>query len=130
MGVAMPRVESSAEGGLRIREAYAALLALESDRFERSERTAARMKAEGDGTFYRRNSGWLVERLEASETVTVDRATVELALWERDRSPRPVRLPFDREVRSVRVSSDDQVAPAADLKRDGAAAMTHDGSSR
>ena len=66
MGVVMPRVESSAEAGLRIRGVYEALLALERDRFERSERTAARMKVEGDGTFFRHNTGWLVERLEPS----------------------------------------------------------------
>jgi hypothetical protein len=107
----MPRVESSVEAGLCIRGVYAALLALERDRFERSERTAARMKAE-HGTFFRRNTGWLVERLEAGETVTVDRATAESALWERDRTPRRVRLSFDREVRSVRVSPDDRVVPA------------------
>jgi hypothetical protein len=112
MGVVMPRVESSADAGLRIRGAYAALLPLERDRFERSERTAARMKAEY-GTFSRRNTGGLLERLEAGEPVLVDRSRVELALWERDRPPRPVRLPFDREVRSVRVAADDRIVPAA-----------------
>ena len=113
MGVVMPRVESSAdEAGLRIRGVYAALLALERDRYERSERTAARMKAEY-GTFCRRNTGLLVERLEAGEAVTIGRATVESALWERDRPPRPVRLPFDRAVRFTQVRADDTVVPAA-----------------
>ena len=111
MGVVMPRAESSAEAGLRIRGVYAALLALERDRFERSERTAARMRAE-HGTFCRRNTGGLLERLDAGDPVLVDRARVELALWERDRPPRRVRLPFDPEVRSVQVSSDNRIVPA------------------
>jgi len=89
-----------------------ALLLLERDRFERSERIAARMKAEY-GTFCRRNNGRLIERLEAGETVTVNRATVESALWQQDRPPSHVRLPFDREVRSVSVSPDDRIVPAA-----------------
>jgi hypothetical protein len=113
MGVAMPRVESSSDAGLRIQGVYAALLAFERDRFERSERTAARMKSEY-GTFCRRNNGCLIERLDAGEMVTVDRATVELALWERDRPPNRVRLPFDREVRRVRVSPDDRLRAAPD----------------
>jgi hypothetical protein len=112
MGVVMPRVESSAEAGLRIRGVYAALLALESDRFERSERTAARMKVEGDGTFFRRNTGWLVERLEAGEVVTVGRAAAELALCER--SGARERLPFHRDVRRIEVSPNDRIVPAAD----------------
>jgi hypothetical protein len=43
----------------------------------------------------------------------VSRSRVELALWERDRSPRPMRLPFDREVRAVSVSPNDRVVAAA-----------------
>jgi hypothetical protein len=106
----MPRVESSAEAGLRVRGVYEALLALERERNERSDRRVARMMAERGHCFHR--SKLLAERLEAGESVRVDRATVESALWERDRPPRPVRLPFDREVRSVNVSPDDRVVPA------------------
>lgn len=111
--VAMPQVKRSSRGaGLHVPGVREALLLLELDRFERSERTAARMKAEY-GTFCRRNNGRLIERLDAGETVTVNRATVESALWQRDRPPRPARLPFDREVRAVRVSPDDRIVPAA-----------------
>jgi hypothetical protein len=49
--------------------------------------------------------------LEAGETVAVEHVAVELALWERDRER--VRLPFDRGVRFVEVSPDDQIVPVA-----------------
>ena len=92
---------------------YAAVLALESDRWVRSERAAARMRTE-DGTFMRRNTGWLLERLRFGEPVVVQRVAVELALWQRDREAGRGRLPVARGVRRVRVSPDDRAVPDSD----------------
>ncbi len=56
-----------------------------------------------------------LDRLEAGEPVVVDCRRVESAVWERDRardeSTPQVRLPFERGVRLVRVSTDDTVVP-------------------
>lgn len=106
----MPRLIGQ-EAGLHVPGVYQALLALERERNERDDRRVARTMAE-HGHFFRR-CRLFAERLEAGEAVTVARSTVESALWERDRPPRPVRLPFDREVRLVRVTPDDRIAPAA-----------------
>jgi hypothetical protein len=58
-----------------------------------------------------------LDRLEAGESVVVECGRLALALWdrdgERDSSMPRVRLPFDRGVKRVRVSPDDQVVPAA-----------------
>jgi hypothetical protein len=62
-----------------------------------------------------RRDPWLANALDAGAAVVVRRSLLELALWERDRPPRPVRLPFDRSVRFVQVSSDDRITPAGDL---------------
>jgi hypothetical protein len=110
----MPQVKRGARGaGLHVPGAYQALFDLESDRWERSERAAARMKAE-TGTFMRRNTGRLLKSLESGEAVVVDRVQVEAALSERDRPP--VRLPLARAVRTVRLTPDDRVIPAVSGK--------------
>jgi hypothetical protein len=106
----MPRVNSGTEAGLHFPGAYEALLDLERDRNERSDRTAARMMAE-HGYFFRRNNGLLAERLAAGEPVVVRCAQLTLALWERDRLEGRVRLPFERGVKFVRVSPDDRIVP-------------------
>jgi hypothetical protein len=73
-----------------------------------------------DDTRARRNkdAGPLLQR---GEPVTVGRAAVELALWQRDRDGHAgrVRLPVARGVKRVRVSPDDRIVPAADLDWDG-----------
>lgn len=119
----MPQVKRGSRGaGLHMPGVYAALLASERAKYERRGEPA-----EFDGRQHRvtwkdrddHDQGFflwprhLLDRLEAGDPVQVDRARVELALWERDRPPRPVRLPFDREVRSVRVSPEDRLVPAA-----------------
>jgi len=113
----MPRLIGQ-EAGLHVPGVYQALLDLERERNERDDRRRARPDA-----FPGRRSRALSERLEAGEVVTVGRATVESALWERDRPPRPVRLPFDRAVRFVAIRADDRIVPAADAERDRAAAL-------
>lgn len=105
----MPRLMGH-EVGLHVQGVYQALLALERERNESDDRRIARTMAEHGHCF--RRSRLLAERLQAGEAVTVDRARVESALWERDRPPRPVRLPFDPAVRLVQVSSDDRVLPS------------------
>jgi hypothetical protein len=52
--------------------------------------------------------------LDAGAVVVVRRSLVELALWERDRPPRRVRLPFHDTVQLVAVSANDRIAPAND----------------
>jgi hypothetical protein len=89
------------------------MLQLESDRFQRSEQAAARMKAQ-QGYFFRRNTGRLLELLESGEAAVVDRVRVESALWERHRPPEPVRLPLARGTRHVRLTPDDRVIPLVD----------------
>lgn len=111
----MPRVASGDSAGLHFPGVYAGLLDRERERNERDDRRAAQMMAE-HGFCYRRGR-LLAERLEAGEPIVVRCAQVGLALWDRDRERDPQagrpRLPFEREVRFVRVSSDDRVAPAA-----------------
>lgn len=55
----------------------------------------------------------IAERMEAGEPVLVGRATVELALWERDRPTGRVRLPLACGVRRIEVRRDDRIVPAA-----------------
>jgi hypothetical protein len=65
----------------------------------------------------------LLDLLEAGKPVILRPAAVSLALWLRDRPRRRVRLPFDRSVRFVQVSTDDRIVPVADLKWGGVAAQ-------
>ncbi len=108
----MPRVDLGAAAGLRVPGVYDALFQLERRRNERDDRCAARMMA-AEGFCYRRGR-LLAERLEAGESVLVDCAQVELALWDRDRDGPAgrVRLPFGRAVRFARVNLDDTILPA------------------
>ena len=116
MGVRVPKVDAGTESGLHVAGVYQALLDLEADHWAQSERIVARMKAENaDGSFMRRNNGWLLERLKAGEPVVVLRAQVECALWFVDRQR--VRLPLHHSARYVRVSADDRVLPVPDRPR-------------
>lgn len=112
----MPRAISGA-GGLKVVGVYAALLDLERERSERDDRRSARMIA-AEGFCYRRGR-LLAQRLAAGESVVLDCATVELALWYRNRQR--ARLPFGREARRrVQVSADDRILPVVvvDLDED------------
>jgi len=113
MGVAMPRVDAGAAAGVHVPGAYEALWQLERERNGRDDRIAAPMMAE-HGFCYRRGRR-LAERLEAGETVAVERKAVELALWHRDRPAQRVRLPFDRAIRFVEIAPNDRITPTADL---------------
>jgi hypothetical protein len=105
---------------------YEALLAHERTTYERhggerlvidgvevGKKVPAGVDEHGKEGFFLYPARHFLNRLEAADTVRVSRSRVELALWERDRPPRPVRLPFDREVRSVEVTPDDRIVPAA-----------------
>jgi hypothetical protein len=116
IGAELPRLVGDA-AGLVVSGVYAAMLALERERNERSDRIAARMMAE-HGRCFRRNSR-PAEQLEAGEAVVVDRVRVEPALWERDRPPAPVRLPLARGVKRVRLTADDRVIPVVDARGGG-----------
>jgi hypothetical protein len=115
----MPRVEAATESGLHMPGIYQALLEYERAKYERRGevvvcegrdiRVSWVDKADHSHGFflYQRHQ---LDRLEAGEQVVVDRTHVETALWDQDRdqSRRSVRLPFERSVRSVRVSPDDR----------------------
>jgi hypothetical protein len=112
----MARLDAGVTPGKRFPGVYQALIGIEQNRFERDEQLGAAMMAE-HGRHYRRDR-WLAEVLEAGEAVVMRPSTVELALWERDRPPRRVRLPFDGQVQFVEVWPDDSIVPTADPDRD------------
>jgi hypothetical protein len=123
----MPRAVARTDGaGLYMQGVYAALLAHERATYERrggepvvidgceiGKKQPAHADEHGKEGFFLYPRRDLLNRLEAaeaaSEAVVVGRGKVELALWERDRPPRPVRLPFAQEVRWVGVSPDDRI---------------------
>jgi hypothetical protein len=127
----MPQVKRGSRGaGLHVPGVYQALLGYERAKYERRGeavvidgrklRVSWRDKDDHAQGFFL----WprhRLDQLEASESLLADCGAGEHALWERDSerdpsAPRP-RLPFGRRVRSVRVSPDDRVVPAADLYR-------------
>jgi hypothetical protein len=112
----MPRVESSVDAGLRVTGVYEAVVDYERARYERRARAAQRSGDRDPDHFFGASDHFL-RRLEAGETVTVQRVVVENALWacDPDQSRSSVRLPFHRSVRRLRVSSDDRIVPARDL---------------
>ena len=127
----MGRVRGSAQGapGLRVEGVYLALLKHEHDDYHRHGEAAVFDGRERRVTWADKDdhsAGFFLwprdslDRLEAGETVVVDRGDVELALWYRDRPPKRLRLPFGRAVRRVRVSPDDRIVPTADPDRDRA----------
>jgi hypothetical protein len=103
----VPRFESGdAAGGLVVEGIYRGLL--ERERVKCAERDPRRALAKPDddseaGLFLRPRA--LLIALEAGQDVIVGRRTAELALDFR------FRLPWDRAVKSVRVSPDDVVRP-------------------
>jgi hypothetical protein len=102
----VPRFESgSADGGLVVQGIYRGLL--ERERAKCAERDPRRALAEPDdpnaGLFLRPRS--FLDALEAGKDVIVGRRSAEIAIDFR------FRLPWDRLVRSVRMSPDDVVRP-------------------
>jgi hypothetical protein len=65
--------------------------------------------------FFRCWDDHLLCLLEAGKPVIMRKSAVALALWQRDRPPRPVKLPFERSVRFVQINPDDTIVPARDL---------------
>jgi hypothetical protein len=110
----MPRFEAAAPAaGVRLPGAYGVLRARERARNERAERLAADMQAKY-GCHARRDRR-LGDALDAGAVVVVvQRSLLELALWERDRPLRRVRLPFHSTVQLVAVSANDRIEPAND----------------
>jgi hypothetical protein len=123
----MPQVRRGSRGaGLHMPGVYAALFAYARARYESrggeplviegieiGKKQPAGVDEHGKEGFFLYPRRGLLNALEAGKTVDVGRGWVEIALWERDRPPNRVRLPFDREVRRVSVSPDDRIVPAA-----------------
>jgi hypothetical protein len=113
VGVVMPRVRrtTGTAAGVRVPRLYAALLERERGKCARPP-TLARPDDPGAGFF--RRPRHLLDALEAGETVSVPRWLLG-GHWMRAAGI-VTELPWDRDqVRTVRVSPDDQVRPVREL---------------
>jgi hypothetical protein len=133
----MPRVvERHSGSGLHVPGIYRGLMESERAEYERRGElvdfdgrellvTWANREDHSEGFFLWPRDN--LDRLEAAaasgESVVVSRFDAERAMWDLDRTQPwvSVRLPWDRSVRRVRVSSDDRILPAADRVQGGSA---------